>query len=105
MLELNMGGVGGLIRRFPNAAAARESLLVGRGRLAVDPEALPTPVRQRIRETFGADLGAEEVVTRVLEEVRARRDAGVRKFTQAFDRVELGPIQVTDQQIDAAVER
>jgi histidinol dehydrogenase len=105
MLELNMGGVGGLIRRFPNAAAARESLLVGRGRLAVDPEALPTPVRERIRETFGADLGAEEVVRRVLEEVRARRDAGVRRFTQAFDQVELGPIQVSDQQIDAAVER
>jgi len=95
----------GVIRRFPSAATAREALLVGRGRLAVDPEALPAPVRERIRETFGEDLGAEEVVRRVLEEVRARRDAALRKYTQAFDQVELGEIVVSEAHIDAAVER
>src|SRR4051794_41050958 len=59
----------GVIRRFPTAAAAREALLVGRGRLAVDPGALPAAVRSTIQATFGADLGAEEVVRRVLEDV------------------------------------
>ncbi len=95
----------GVIRRFPSAAVAREALLVGRGRLAVDPEALPTAVRERIRETFGEDLGAEQVVQRVLEEVRTRRDAALRKYTRAFDQVELGEIVVSEALIDAAVER
>lgn len=94
-----------VIRRFPNAAAAREALLVGRGRIAVDPAALPAPVRERIRETFGEDLGADEVVKRVLDEVRTRRDAALRKYTLAFDTVELGEIRVSDAQIEAAVER
>src|SRR5262245_20677448 len=48
----------GVIRRFATAAAAREALLVGRGRILVDPGALPGAVRDTIRATFGADLGA-----------------------------------------------
>src|SRR5438477_11868061 len=86
----------GIVRRFHNAAAAREALLVGRGRLAVDPEALPASVRSGIRETFGADLGAEEVVRRIVEEVRARGDAALRHYTRAFDRVEADVLKVTD---------
>jgi histidinol dehydrogenase len=104
MLQSDMAA-GRVIRRFPNAASAREALLVGRGQLAVDPEALPSTVRARNRETFGADLGAEEVVRRIIDDVRTRRDAAVRKYTLAFDQVDLGEIQVTDAQIDAAVER
>ena len=95
----------GVIRRFPNAAAAREALLVGRGRMAVDPDALPAAVRAGIRETFGEDLGAEEVVRRVLEDVRSRGDTALRHFTLAFDHVSVADLKVTDQEIDAAVER
>lgn len=95
----------GVIRRFPSAAAGRDALLVGRGRLAVDPDALPGPVRARISETFGADLGAEEVVRRVLEDVRTRGDAAVRQYTRAFDQVEVAELQVSDAQVDAAVGR
>ena len=95
----------GVIRRFPNAAAAREALLVGRGRMAVDPDALPAAVRAGIRETFGEDLGAEEVVRRVLEDVRSRGDTALRHFTLAFDHVNVADLKVTEQEIDAAVER
>jgi histidinol dehydrogenase len=98
-------GSSGVIRRFPSAVAGRDALLVNRGRLAVDPDALPAPVRARIRETFGADLGAEEVVRRVVEEVRARGDAALRQYTRAFDQVDVGPLQVSSDMIDAAVER
>jgi len=94
-----------VIRRFADVSAAREALLVGRGRLAVDAEALPAPVRARIRVTFGEDLGAEEVVRRIVEDVRTRRDAALRQYTQAFDGVELGALRVADEQIDAAVAR
>jgi histidinol dehydrogenase len=96
---------GRVIRRFPNVASAREALLVGRGRLAVDPEALPSAVRARNREIFGADLSAEEVVRRIIDDVRTSRDAALRKYTLAFDQVDPGEIRVSDAQIDAAVER
>ena len=95
----------GVIRRFATAAAGREALLVGRGRMAVDPDALPAAVRAGIKETFGADLGAEEVVRRIVDDVRTRGDAALRYFTRAFDHVELTQLRVTDQQIDQAVER
>ena len=95
----------GVIRRFPNAVAAREALLVDRGLLAIDPEALPAPVREGIRQTFGADLGAEEVVRRILEDVRAHGDSALRRYTRAFDHVELSELEVPQARIDAAVER
>jgi histidinol dehydrogenase len=95
----------GVIRRFPSAIAGRDALLVNRGRLAVDPDALPGPVRARIRETFGDELGAEEVVRRVLEDVQARGDAALRHYTRAFDQVEIGAFEVSQADIDAAVER
>jgi histidinol dehydrogenase len=95
----------GVIRRFGTAAAGREALLVGRGRMAVDPDALPAAVRAGIKETFGADLGAEEVVRRIIEDVRTRGDVALRHFTRAFDHVEVTQLGVTEQQIDLAVQR
>jgi histidinol dehydrogenase len=100
-----MMGASGAIRRFATAAAAREALLVGRGRLALEPDALPSAVRAGIRDTFGEDLGAEEVVRRVLEDVRTRGDAALRHFTRAFDRVEVSELRVSDAHVSAAVER
>jgi histidinol dehydrogenase len=95
----------GVIRRFESAAAGREALLVGRGRLAVDPDALPAAVRAGIQDTFGEDLGAEEVVRRIIEDVRTRGDAALRHFTRAFDRVEVTDLRVDDAQLDAAAQR
>jgi histidinol dehydrogenase len=95
----------GVIRRFADVASAREALLVGRGLLAVDPLALPAAVRAGIRATFGEDLGAEAVVQRIIEDVRARGDAALRHFTRAFDHAEVDELRVTSAQIDAAVER
>ncbi|HTD76953.1 MAG TPA: histidinol dehydrogenase [Chloroflexota bacterium] len=94
-----------MIRRFGTAAAGREALLVGRGRMAVDPDALPAAVRAGIKETFGTDLGAEEVVRRIIEDVRTRGDVALRHFTRAFDHVEVSQLRVTEQQIDLAVQR
>src|SRR5919199_2661283 len=95
----------GAIRRFPNALSGRDALLVGRGRLAVDYDALPSSVRAGIRATFGADLSAEQVVQRVVDDVRTRGDAAVRQYSRAFDRVELEQLRVPEARIDAAVER
>jgi histidinol dehydrogenase len=94
-----------IIRRFGTVEEARAALLVDRGRLAVDPEALPAAVREGIRATFGEDLGAEEVVRRVLDDVRTRGDAALRHFTEAFDHARVRELRVTEAQIDAAVQR
>jgi len=95
----------GVIRRFADAATAREALLVGRGLLAVDADALPASVRAGIRETFGEDLSAEAVVQRILDDVRSHGDAALRHFTRAFDHAELNELRVSSAQIDQAVER
>jgi histidinol dehydrogenase len=95
----------GAIRRFATAELGRQALLVDRGRLAIDADALPAPVRASIRDTFGEELNAEQVVQRILDEVRTTGDAALRHFTQAFDRTTLGQILVQPEQIDAAVER
>ena len=100
-----MVAASGVIRRFGTAAAAREALLVGRGRFAVDHAALPEAVRAGIRQTFGEDLGAEDVVRRVIDDVKAQGDAALRRYTRAFDQVELTDLKVPETQIDAAVVR
>jgi histidinol dehydrogenase len=94
-----------VIRRFASAAAAREALLVGRGQMLVDPGALPEPVRATNRAVFGADLSAEEVVRRIIGDVRGRGDTAVRHYAAAFDRAELSDVRVADAAIEAAVER
>jgi histidinol dehydrogenase len=95
----------GSIRRFGSAADGRAALLADRGRLAVDPGALPASIRAGIASAFGEDLGAEEVVRRILGDIRRRGDAAVRQYTRILDGVEVGDLRVTDAQIDAAVER
>jgi histidinol dehydrogenase len=97
-------GTSGVIRRFANADDGRRALLVGRG-LGADNDALPASVRASIRDTFGQDLSAEQVVQRVIADVRTEGDAAIRHFTRAFDRVEVGSLCVTAAEIDAAVER
>src|SRR3979411_3116352 len=95
----------GVIRRFATAEAGRQALLPGRGLLAGDNEALPASVRAGIRATFGQDLSAEEVVQRVLNDVRTRGDSAVRHFTKAFDGVDVAGLRVSDAEIVAAVTR
>ncbi|HEV7666823.1 MAG TPA: histidinol dehydrogenase [Chloroflexota bacterium] len=95
----------GAIRRFPNVELARQALLVGRGRQAFDPDALPAAVRAGIKDTFGDDLSAEQVVQRVLDDVRTKGDAALRHYSKAFDHADVQDLQVSEAQIKAAVER
>jgi histidinol dehydrogenase len=95
----------GVTRRFPDAAAARQALLVDRGLSSSDPDILPANVRATIQATFGADLSAEQVVRRVLDDVRTEGDAALRRYTAAFDGVTLEALRVSPATIEAAVER
>ena len=60
-------------------------------------------MKARIRDVFGADLSAAEVVDRVLQDVRSEGDAALRRYTRAFDGAELTDLIVPDAELDAAL--
>lgn len=93
------------IRRFRDAASGRAAILEHRGLEADGPASLPAAVRAGIRATFGQDLSAEEVVRRVIADVRRDGDAAVVSYTRAFDRAELSALRVPEAALDAAVAR
>src|SRR5215210_914570 len=89
-----------LLRVYDGLDAAREAILASRRFGEVD---LPEAVRARIRDVFGADLTAEQVVARVIADVRTDGDEAVRRYSEAFDGVAVDRFRVDDAEIDAAV--
>ncbi len=97
---MDQGACMTLPRVYEGLEAARAGILASRRLGAVE---LPEAARARIRAVFGADLSAEEVVARVLADVRAEGDAAVRRYTAAFDGATLDGLRVAEAEIDAAV--
>ena len=67
-----------MIKLYESVARARADVLGRRSAGSVD---LPPAVQDRIREVFGSDLSATEVVDRVVADVRAHGDEAVRRYT------------------------
>jgi histidinol dehydrogenase len=84
---------------FTDASAGRAFVL--RPRAPHDVELSPR-LRAGVRRVFGADLPAEEVVARIIADVRTRGDDALRHYTHAIDGVELDAFEVTTAEIDAA---
>jgi len=65
---------------------------------------LPQAVRETNRRVFGADLGAEEVVDRILRDVRTGGDDAIRRYNEALDGVRAPelPLEVSADEIKAA---
>ncbi|MBM2810504.1 MAG: histidinol dehydrogenase [Chloroflexi bacterium] len=89
-----------LIRVYEDLAQARRDVL---GRRAAESLELPATVQQRIREVFGANLSAEQVVARIVADVRAEGDEAVRRYTREIDGVDCVEALVPPQELDAAV--
>ena len=87
------------LRIVEGAEAARASVL---RREPLFERALPDAVRAGIRETFGKELGAAEVVARIIADVRREGDAAVTRYSQRFDRSSYSEIEVSRKEIDAA---
>src|SRR3954467_13334590 len=49
-----------------------------------EPDLSPR-MREGIRRVFGADLSADEVVDRILKDVRSEGDAAILRYSAAFD--------------------
>ena len=59
-------------------------------------------MREGVRRVFGEDLTAEQVVDRILGDVRQNGDAALRHYTSAIDNVDLDGLEVTDDEVDRA---
>ena len=70
------------IRTVTDPAAAHAALTRRRG---FEETTLSPQMREGVRRVFGTDLSAEQVVDRVLADVRDEGDAAVRRYTAAFD--------------------
>ena len=79
------------VRVIRDLDIARQRLTRRRG--YIEPELSPG-ARDGIRRVFGEDLTAEQVVDRILADVRRDGDAAIRRYTEAFDRVIPHPIEV-----------
>lgn len=87
------------IRVFHDAAEGRSFIL---GRRNMGEAELSPRMREGVRAVFGEDLTAEQVVERILADVRRDGDAALRHYTAAIDRVELDDIQVSEAEFEAA---
>jgi len=59
-------------------------------------------MQEGVRRVFGVDLTAEQVVTRIIADVRARGDDALLHYTREIDGVDLESLEVTADEIDDA---
>lgn len=90
------------MRIVRGADAGRQSILL---RQRLEEQELPLGVRERIFRTFGKELSALEVVSRVIRDVRDDGDDGVKYFNQAFDGAFTPELRVTDGEMREARSR
>ena len=80
-------------------AEARKLLCESRG-LRLDRP--PSHVRDRIAKVFGEPLTPDQVVERILEQVRGRGDEALRDLTRRLDGVEMEEVEVPRSAIESA---
>lgn len=92
-----------MLRIFETEEALRTLLM----RKPIDEFPVSESMRQRTIQTFGTDLSPQEVVRRILKDVRERGDTAVIEWTQKLDGVNLSAesIEVSDTDIAAAYDR
>lgn len=90
------------IRVFHDAGQGRDFIL---GRRNMSEAELSPRMREGVRAVFGADLTADEVVERILSDVRRDGDAALRHYTAAIDRVEIYDFRVSEAEFEEAEAR
>lgn len=68
-------------------------------RLPLELQDVPSEVKQRIKEIFDEDLTPQQVVERILAEVRSRGDAALLDYNRRIDGEESADLQVTKQEV------
>jgi histidinol dehydrogenase len=74
-------------------------------RIPPDEIDVPPILLDRIAETFGERISAEEAVRRILRDVRTRGDAALREWSAKLDRFPAdAPLRIPDEQLASALE-
>lgn len=66
---------------------------------------LPASVKEGIGKSFGEALTAEQVVGRILEQVKARGDAAIREYSKKLDGIRVTGLEVPHQEMEEAVQQ
>jgi histidinol dehydrogenase len=85
------------LRVIADPDEARRTILARR---PLEERPLPPGIREHNRRLFGADLGAAEVVDRILDDVRREGDAALRRYGEAFDGARLDGLVATEEEIE-----
>ncbi len=85
-----------------NVAEAQKTILQRR---AWDEFNAPERLLDGIEAIFGERISPDEVVKRILADVRRRGDASILEWTRRIDNVEMPAITISREQIDAAYEQ
>ena len=89
------------IRIIRDLAEARAALTRRRG---FEETELPERVRAGIQRIFGEDLTADQVVDRILRDVRTQGDDAVYRYTRDLDRADLDALEVPRAEWDRALD-
>jgi histidinol dehydrogenase len=89
-------------RLIADVAEARRLLTRRRG---FEETALSPRMQEGVRRVFGADLSADEVVGRIVNDVRDEGDAAVRRYTAAFQGEAPAEVEVARTAWKGALER
>ncbi len=89
------------MRIIRNAEEGRRTLLARRPLVA---EELPMDMRETTFRAFGAELAPEEVVRRIIRDVREDGDNGVRYYNRCIDNASTPELRVSADEIRAAYE-
>jgi len=87
------------MRIIRNAEEGKQLLLTRR---ALEAEELPMDMRETTFRTFGAELSPEEVVRRIIRDVREDGDNAVRYYNSRIDGATVGDLKVSRDEIAAA---
>ncbi|MEX2079995.1 MAG: histidinol dehydrogenase [Dehalococcoidia bacterium] len=90
------------MRIIRNAEEGRRTLLA---RQPLDPEELPMEIRETTFRAFGAELAPDEVVRRIIRDVREDGDNAVRFYNSALDNASAEELRVTPEETRAAYEQ
>jgi histidinol dehydrogenase len=91
-----------MLRIFDDLEEARRTVL---RRVPFDEVPTSPELELGIRRIFGEPLTPEEVVTRILHDVRTQGDAALRDYAERIDGSRLDSIEVPSAELDAALEQ
>ena len=87
------------MRIIRNAEEGRRTLL---SRKALEADELPMEIRETTFKTFGQELSPEEVVRRIIRDVRDDGDNAIRYYNTKIDGAAAGELRVTPDEIREA---